>query len=85
MDFRIVEDLFQGLNRLDLRVVFYKGGDLFRIGIIDVPERSTRFNQSVALAVDVAVIEGRCGKGKLARLYHRRRFALRRIVHSIGV
>ena len=62
-----------------------EGGDLRRVGIIDPLQLATGLEQPIGLAENVAVIEVRGGEGKFARLYHRLRAALRRVVHSVGL
>ncbi len=84
MNLGIIEDVLERTNRLGLRKMFDKASDFFRVGVVDITKRPACLDQSVALAVDVAVVEGCCGKNKFTSFHHRRRLALRRIGHSIG-
>ncbi|MEN9632925.1 MAG: hypothetical protein RL077_1329 [Verrucomicrobiota bacterium] len=61
-----------------------KGGDFFRIGIVDPFEFGAGFEQSVALAVDVTVVKMGGREGKLTRFNHRAGFPLRGVIHAIG-
>lgn len=83
-DFRVVQNFFKRACRAGLRKFFHKGTHPFGNGIEDPLNIGPRFDQPVALAVDMPVIKMRGGHYKFASLANRRGFAHGGMCHSIG-
>ena len=79
----IVEHLLQALGRFGLRKPHAKSCHFRRIGVVDPPQISARFHQSVALSIDASLIKVRRSEREIAMRAYRRRFAFRGIEHSI--
>jgi hypothetical protein len=77
---RIPEDLVKGLSDFSLWKCCSETLNLVGIGIENPAQFSSGFNQTVALAIDVAVIEGNGSKFECARPAHRLGFTLRSVV-----
>ena len=84
-DLRISQNFIEGAGDLCCRVFGAKGRDFFFIGVEDPLELGTGFQQAVALAVNVAMVEMDGGEYEFARLDHGTRSALRGVVHSVGL
>jgi hypothetical protein len=67
----IVEGFLLGSGRLDVRVASSELLDFFVVGVVDPAELGAGFQQAVAHAVDVAVVEADGGEDEVARLADR--------------
>ena len=81
---RVGEDLVERARHPDLGVLRAEGVNLGRVRIENPFQAGAGFEQSVALAVDVAVIEVRGGEQKRPSWHDRSGPALRGKVHAIG-
>src|SRR6516162_9654471 len=81
----IFQDLIKRTGNSRLRKCFLEGLDFARIGIENPAQLAACFNQPIALAVDMSMIQGNGGEFELARTANRCGFAFWRIiVTSLG-
>lgn len=73
----IGEDLIERAGNLDLRIFCPEGFHFLYVGIVDPLQIGAGFEQTVALAVDVAVVEVDGSESEFAGFDHRTWFALR--------
>lgn len=79
----IVQDFIKRPGCTGLRKFFQKGAHPLGNGIEDPFDMGTCFDQSIALSIDVSVIEVRGGHCEFARFANRGRFSHRGMRHSI--
>ena len=81
----IVKDLVERAGCCCLRELCAKGPNLLHVGIVNPFQRGSGLDQAVALAIDVAVVEVRRCKDKIARLHNGPRRSLGRIALAVEV
>jgi len=82
--FGVIKNFLQRTRRAGMGELFLERSHFICIGIEDPLELRSGLDQTIALAVDVAVVEVGRRYEKLARLADWRRFPYRGIGHSIG-
>jgi len=83
-DVGIVEDFVERAGDAGLRKFLQEDVAFNGIGFEDPAEFGAGFEEAVALAVDVAVVEVRGGENEFARFHHGARLALRGVGHAVG-
>lgn len=81
--FGVIENFFQRARRAGLGELFLERSHFICIGIEDPLELRSGLDQTIALAVDVPVVEVGRRYEKIARLADWRRFPYRGVSHSI--
>ncbi|MNC17896.1 hypothetical protein D3C75_657880 [compost metagenome] len=82
-DARIGQYRFKRRRNFRLRILLNKLLDFLWIRIVNPFQRRARFNQAIAHAVDMAVIERGGGKNKIIWLHDWLRFAFWRVIHTV--
>ena len=83
MDGAVGEDFLERAGDFGLRVFGEEGFDFFGVRIVNPFERGAGFEEAVALAVDMPVVEVRGGKREFTGFDYRTGFALGGVGHAV--